>query len=152
MVTDESDRIPLKSDLPGIHQTNSIAAWQLFKIFFFFLQYFHLLCWLKIQVCLLLDIKVFLKHHREQWLHFITSVFFWKEYVCCRLYEIYINISTFNYATIATALLNSNTLFSIITFRLVDHFLTKRLLRFLSLCLPTFPRIQRLISFLSVFW
>jgi len=36
MVTDESDRIPLKSDLPGIHQTNSIAAWQLFKIFFFF--------------------------------------------------------------------------------------------------------------------
>lgn len=140
MITDKSDRIPLKSDLPGIHQTNSIAAWQPLSLFFF-LQYFHLLCWWKIQVCLLLAIKVFLKPHREQWLHFIMSVFFWKEHACCRLYEIYINISTFNYATIATAFLNSNTLFSIITFSLVDHFLPKRWLRFLSLCLPTLPHI-----------
>lgn len=61
MITDESDRSPLKSDLLGIRQTNIIATWQLFKNF---LQYFHLLCWFEIQVCLLSDIKVFLKHHK----------------------------------------------------------------------------------------
>ena len=62
MILGESYRLPLQSDLSVIRQ----LSWQLGNFLRIFCSFFHLLCWLEIQVCLLGDIKVFLKHHKQQ--------------------------------------------------------------------------------------
>lgn len=59
--------------------SNIMAIWQLFKNF---LQFFHPLCWLEIQVCLLGDSEVFLKHHKQQRLHSVTSFFSFERRTC----------------------------------------------------------------------